>query len=111
MKTLLTVLALTWSSLALAASDPCKLLAPGEVKSGLAAPTVTATPATDQDIPTCNFDFEGGALSLGVAPGAKKMLGGKTMLALLQSGGDGGTPVQGLKAVAGIGDEAAGGSS
>ncbi len=107
MKRMLTV-ALLCSSFALAAPDPCRLLAPGEVKAGLGAPTVTAKPATDQDIPTCNFDFQGGALSLGVTTGASKMLQGHPLLALVQSGGDGGTPIKGARAVPRLGDEAAG---
>ncbi|GAA5534161.1 hypothetical protein [Deinococcus aluminii] len=111
MKTLLILSALTLSSLACAAPDPCKLLTPGEVQSGLGAPTVTAKPATDQDIPTCNFDFKDGGLSLGVTAGAGKMLGGKSLLSLLQSGGEGGTPMKGVKAVPGVGDEAAGGGA
>lgn len=107
MKPILMLLTLSLSSLALAATDPCKLLAPGEVKAGLGSPPVKATTATDQDIPTCTFGFEGGALSLGVTAGAQKMLRGQSLLAMLRSG-EGGEAIKGIRSLPGLGDEAAG---
>lgn len=106
---LLTVLAFSALSHAFAA-DPCKLLTANEVASGLGAPAVTASPATDQDIPTCNYDFKDGSLSLGVTPGAAKMMNGKSLLQMLQSGGDSDSLIsfKAAKVVPGVGDEAVG---
>ncbi|MGY2897151.1 hypothetical protein [Deinococcus sp. UYEF24] len=107
MKSLLILTVLACFSMSFAATDPCKLLAPGEVKSGLGSPSVTAIPDTGQDIPTCNFDFEDGGLSIGVVTGASKMLGGKSLLQTVQSGeGDGQSKL--FSAIQGMGDEAVG---
>jgi len=107
MKTWLALTVLALSSLAAAAPDPCKLLTPGEVKAGLVSPTVTVKPDPTQGIPTCNFDFEGGGVSLGVTAGASKMLQGKSLLQMVQSG-EGGQGFKGAKTIPGVGDEAVG---
>ncbi|GGR06394.1 hypothetical protein [Deinococcus ruber] len=111
MKNLLLLSALAVSSVAAAKSDPCKLLSPNEVAAALGTSTVTASTATNQDFPSCNFDFEGGALQVSIITPAQKFLQGKTLLAFTQSGGDDNGGFKGLKTIAGLGDEAVGNSS
>ncbi len=51
------------------------------VPDRLGLPVVTSRPATDQNIPACNFHVEDGGLSVGVMFGAAKALGGISLLA------------------------------
>ncbi|THF84300.1 hypothetical protein E7T09_19985 [Deinococcus sp. KSM4-11] len=105
MKILTVLTILGCSSMSLAATDPCKLLAPGEVKSGLGAPAVTAKPAEGQDFPSCNFDFEGGSLMVQLISPASKFLQGKSLASAM---GSGESSFKGLKTVPGLGQDAAG---
>jgi hypothetical protein len=105
MKRLVALLALACSTLAAAATDPCKLLSPNEVGAALGMSGVTAEPPEEADFPTCTFSGKGtGGLSLIVAAPAQKLLQGKSLSAFLQHGGENGqgmtfnvlTPLKGL---------------
>jgi len=115
MKTLLLLSVLTLSSLAAAATDPCKLLSPSEVGAALGMSGVTAEPPEEADFPTCTFGGEaGGGLSLIVASPAQKLLQGKSLADFLKQGdeaGEGGMTFDALTPLKDLGDDAVVGST